>query len=164
MKKWGIILIVICLLAVAMAQVFLAGLKYEKLKYKRVIDGDTFVVTNLRDGTDWKVRLWGIDAPDEKKCYYKEAKNILEQELLGKKITYERFGYDGYGRILAKVFVDGTNIEEILVATGAAVPYDALDVHDELKPSKEYISNLKNFEETAKKAKVGVWSAACARI
>lgn len=83
-------------MTVVLAQVFLAGLRFEKLEYVRTIDGDTFVVNNLRDGQEWRVRLWGIDAPEEKKCYYKEAKIILEQELTGKKITYERYGYDGY--------------------------------------------------------------------
>lgn len=164
MKKWGFKIIIFCLLTVVMAQVFLAGLRFEKLEYVRTIDGDTFVVNNLRDGQEWRVRLWGIDAPDEKKCYYKEAKIILEQELTGKKITYERYGYDGYGRILAKVFVDGKNIDEVMVATGAAVAYDAFEVHDKLKPSAEYVASMKTIEETAKKAKFGVWSSVCARI
>lgn len=164
MKKWGLIIIVFCLLTVVMAQMFMAGLRFEKLEYKRVIDGDTFVVNNLRDGQEWRVRLWGIDSPDEKKCYYKEAKIILEQELTGEKITYERYGYDDYGRILAKVFVNGKNLEEVMVATGAAIAYDASEVHDKLKPSAEYVAALREIEETAKKAKLGVWSSACARI
>jgi len=164
MNKRVWILILFCLLAVVMAQIFLAGLRYEKLVFNRVVDGDTFWVTNLRDGSEWKVRLWGVNAPDTKECYFKQASEILERELTGKKITYERFGYDGYGRILAKVFVGGENLEEILVATGAAKVYDALDVHDELKPSAEYVSILKKIEETAKKMKLGVWSSACARM
>jgi micrococcal nuclease len=164
MKKWGLIMIVICLLAVAMAQVFLAGLRYEKLEYLRVVDGDTFWEVNRRDGSEWKVRLWGVNAPDTKECYFQEATKILENELAGKKINYERFGYDGYGRILAKITVEGKELEEILVATGAARVYDAAEVHDELKPSIEYIESLKKIEEKAKSGKLGVWSGACARI
>lgn len=161
MKKWGIWLIGACLLILAMMQVFLAGLRYEKLEYKRVVDGDTFWVTNLRDGSEWKVRLWGVDAPDTKECYFDEATKILEGELIGKKITYERYGYDGYGRILAKVYADGKNLEEYLVATGAAKAYQAEEVHDELKPSAEYFESLKKIEESAKMAKIGMWSEKC---
>ena len=164
MKKGLLTLIIVGLLAVIMAQVFLAGLRYEKLDYRRVIDGDTFVVVNLRDGQEWRVRLMGVNAPDEKKCYYKEATEILRRELTGKKIVYERFGYDGFGRILAKVYVDGISLEEKLVATGAAFVYDAVDVHDNVKPSKEYINSLKVIEFEAKNKKLGIWSSVCDRI
>jgi micrococcal nuclease len=140
---------------------FWVGVRFDKLRFLRVVDGDTFWVSSLRDRSEWKVRLWGVDAPDVKECYFEEAAKILEAELMGKKITYERFGYDGYGRILAKVFVNGESLEEALVATGAAVAYDAFDVHDELKPSKEYVDSLKKIEERAKKEKLGVWSSVC---
>ena len=164
MKKSGGIIIGVLIVIVVLAQVFLAGLRFEKLEYKRVVDGDTFWVNNLRDGSEWKVRLWGVNAPDTKECYFKEANGILERELSGKKITYERYGYDGYGRILARVMVEGKELEEILVATGAAKVYDAIEIHDELRPSKEYVEGLKKIEEKAKKEKLGVWSVSCARI
>ncbi|TRZ51988.1 hypothetical protein D4S03_04140 [bacterium] len=161
MKKLWWVFVGIFLMIVILAQVFLAGLKYEKLVFKKVVDGDTFWVTNLRNGSEWRVRLWGVDAPDLNKCYFDEATKILEKELTTKKVTYERFGYDGYGRILAKVFVDGVNIENILVATGAAGVYDAFTVHDKLKPSPEYVANLKKIEEKAKIEKRGMWSSRC---
>lgn len=142
----------------------LVGIKFEKLVFLRVVDGDTFWVTNLRDGSEWKVRLWGVNAPDSKKCYFGESTKILEQELMGKELKYEIFGKDEYGRILAKVFADGLNIEETLVATGAAVAYDAKEVHTDLRPSKEYVESLKRLEERAKSEKLGVWSEACDRM
>jgi endonuclease YncB( thermonuclease family) len=161
MKKIGLIVIGVLLGALVIAQVFLAGVKYEKLKYLRIVDGDTFWVTSLRDGSEWRVRLWGVNAPDQGKCYSIEATAILEKELATKRVSYERFGYDGYGRILAKVYVNGVNVEEILVATGAAVAYDAYDVHDKLKPSKEYVEYLKKIEESARNERLGMWSGVC---
>ena len=143
---------------------FLVGARFEKLVFNRMVDGDTFWVTNLRDGREWKVRLWGVDAPDTKECYFGEATKILENELTSKKIAYERFGYDDYGRILAKVYVNGINLEEILVATGAAIAYGAKDVHDDLRPSAEYVASLKIIEETARNEKVGMWSSGCDSI
>ncbi|HOX96613.1 MAG TPA: thermonuclease family protein [Candidatus Woesebacteria bacterium] len=161
MKKGGWLILGMLVGVVVVAQVFLAGLRFEKLEYLRMVDGDTFWVRNLRDGSEWRVRLWGVDTPGTKECYSDEATKILEKELTTKKIRYERFGYDSYGRILAKVYVDGVNVEELLVATGAAVPYEAFEVHDKLKPSKEYIDSLKKLEEKAKTEKLGVWSDGC---
>jgi len=164
MKKIGWLMIGMFLAGLIFAQVFLAGLRFEKLVFKRIVDGDTFWVTNFRDGSEWKVRLWGVDSPDQGKCYFDEATKILEQELTTKKITFDRKGYDGYGRILARVYVDGESVEEILVATGAAVAYDASEVHDDLRPGKEYFDRLKKLEEKAKNEKLGMWSKACVRI
>lgn len=161
MKKWGWRIVGILLATLVLVQAFWAGIRFEKLVFNRMVDGDTFWVNNLRDGSEWRVRLWGVDAPDQNKCYSDEATKILEKELTTKTITYERFGYDGYGRILAKVFVDGVNVEDILVATGAAKTYDAFTVHDKLKPSPEYVQRLKMIEEKAKKEKLGVWSKKC---
>jgi micrococcal nuclease len=107
------------------------------------------------------VRLWGVNAPDQGKCYFDEATKILEQELTSSIVTYDRQGYDGYGRILAKVYVNGVSVEELLVAMGAAVAYDAEEVHDDLKPSKEYFESLKIIEEKAKREKLGMWSEVC---
>jgi endonuclease YncB( thermonuclease family) len=163
MKKWGLWIIGVCFLIVILAQVFLAGVRYEKLDFVRVVDGDTFVVVNRRDGQEWKVRLWGVDAPDAKKCFYKEAGEVLEREIKGKRLTYERFGYDGYGRILARVYVDGHDLEEILVMEGAAVAYKAEEVHTDLKPDATYVARLKKIEEMAKVKMVGIWSKECVK-
>jgi endonuclease YncB( thermonuclease family) len=163
MRKFGWVLAGIFLTLVILAQVFLAGLRYEKLDFVKVVDGDTFTVISRRDGQQWNVRLWGVNAPDSKECFYKEATKILEQELTRTKITYERQGYDGFGRILAKVYVNGVSLEESLVATGAAVAFDAAAVHDELKPSKEYVNSLKQIEAKAKAEKLGMWSKACVK-
>lgn len=161
MKKWGGIIIGILIFFLILAQVFLAGLRYEKFVFKRVVDGDTFWVTNLRDGSEWKVRLWGVNAPDQGECYFDKATMELEKMLVGKKINFEKMGRDNYGRILAKVYVDGVGVEEMLVAAGAAIAYDAKDIHDELRPSKEYVDELKKIEEKARKEKRGIWSVKC---
>jgi endonuclease YncB( thermonuclease family) len=164
MKRWIWVIIGIGLGVAILAQMFLVGLKYEKLDFLRVVDGDTFWVKNLRDDSEWKVRLWAVNAPDTKECYFDESTKILEKELVGKKLIFERHGYDGFGRILAKVSVDGRNLEEILVATGAAEVYDAAGVHDELKPSVEYVQSLKKIEEKAKNENLGMWSETCVRM
>ncbi len=151
----------IAILILIFAFGFWVGMKYEKLEFVRVIDGDTFVVKNRRDGQEWRVRLWGVNAPDQKECFFDDARKILSQELKNKNIIYQRYGYDGYGRILAEVYLDGESLEEKMVATGAARVYDGAGVHDDLKPSDEFIKNLRKLEERAKAEKMGVWSDGC---
>ena len=160
-KKWMWVLLGVGITILLMSTVFMVGVKYEKLNFDRVVDGDTFWVKDFRDGSEWKVRLWGVDAPTEGECYFDESTKLLEEKIQGKKLTFVRKGYDGFGRILAKVYVDGDSLEEILLEAGAAKVYDANKVHDDLKPSAGYIQRLKKVEEKAKNESVGVWSEEC---
>jgi endonuclease YncB( thermonuclease family) len=91
----------------------------------RVLDGDTVVLTDGRH-----VRLVQLDAPetDEDECYAAEAKGVLvrllpsrtEVEIETDPALDKR---DRFGRILAYVERDGTNINLELVREGAASPY-----------------------------------------
>lgn len=161
-KKVSRFLFAICSAVLLFVCGFLVGVKYEKLEYLRVVDGDTFWVRDLRDNSEWKVRLWGVDAPEQKECNFQQSSDILEKYLKKGTLRFEKFGRDGYGRILAKVYVEGESIEEIMIAVGAAKVYGAENVHDELKPDKEYLDHLKIFEEVAKSEGLGVWSGECA--
>jgi micrococcal nuclease len=91
----------------------------------RVLDGDTIVLTDGRH-----VRLVQLEAPetDENECYAAEAKGVLirllpfatEVEIETDPALDKR---DRFGRILAYVERDGTNINLELVREGAASPY-----------------------------------------
>jgi len=95
----------------------------------RVIDGDTFVVT-FKNGTDEKVRLIGVNAPEsrnsgrmKKQEFGTESKEFLVKFLKGKKvrIEYDVQKNDKYGRTLAYVYLeDGTFLNEYLVKHGYA--------------------------------------------
>lgn len=104
----------------------------------RVLDGDTIVLTDGR-----RIRLVQVDAPesDEDECYAAEAKGVLIRLLpVGTEVEIETDPAlderDRFGRILAYVERDGTNINLELVRQGAASPYffhgdrgrDALDL------------------------------------
>jgi endonuclease YncB( thermonuclease family) len=91
----------------------------------RVLDGDTIVLTNGRH-----VRLVQLDAPetDEDECYAAEAKGVLirllpfetEVEIEMDPALDKR---DRFGRTLAYVEKNGTNINVELVRDGAAAPW-----------------------------------------
>jgi endonuclease YncB( thermonuclease family) len=91
----------------------------------RVLDGDTIVLTDGRH-----VRLVQLDAPetDQDECYAAEAKAVLIRLLpFGTEVEIETDPTldkrDRFGRILAYVARNGTNINLELVREGAASPY-----------------------------------------
>ncbi|MBR9679886.1 MAG: thermonuclease family protein [Candidatus Altiarchaeota archaeon] len=84
-----------------------------------VTDGDTFV-TNTG-----KVRMIGINAPERGQACYHEARVFLENLVLNKTVWLERDlqNKDHYDRLLRYVFIDGQNLNELLVANGLAKSY-----------------------------------------
>ena len=74
----------------------------ELVEVVRVIDGDTLEVDNGN-----VVRLLGIDSPEQGNCYYGEAKQALNELVLGRNIRLEKdiFGTDRFNRLLRYVFV-----------------------------------------------------------
>jgi len=82
----------------------------------RVIDGDTFV------SPAWKVRLFGIDAPERGMPCFDEPKTALRQ-LAGRRVRVESGPRpaDPVGRRLFYTYTfDGNSIDEILVGAGLA--------------------------------------------
>lgn len=117
-------------------------------KVIKIIDGDTVDLNNSE-----RVRLSGIDTPEIGECYYKEAKNKLEDLILNKDVFLERDISDKgrYGRLLRYIYVNNLLINSFLVKEGYAKVHDKYDY--DIKLYKE----LKEVESTAKNNKLGVW-------
>lgn len=118
-------------------------------KVIRVHDGDTF---RCLDGKrkEHKIRLINIDAPEKTQQYGEDATSYLKSRILKKDITVQVSSKDKYRRELALIFVNGTNINKEMVATGNAWAFRKyLPEHDR----KEYI----NLESGARSAKRGLW-------
>jgi endonuclease YncB( thermonuclease family) len=127
-----------------------------QLRVARVTDGDTIKV--VVDHMETVVRLVGIDAPElsRKKNepgqpFSKSATQYLAKLVLKKTITIKEYGSDRYGRILAVVFVDGTNANLEMVKAGLAEVYRGK--HARYFNPKIY----QEAEEEAKKADRGMW-------
>ena len=112
-----------------------------------VIDGDTL---RIRDN---KIRLSGIDAPEIKQLCKNEnelwpcgeaSKNFLEK-IINSKILCNYIEIDRYKRILGNCFLNGIDLNKLMVKNGFAVAYT--------RYSKKYLP----FEEYAKKNKLGIW-------
>lgn len=87
----------------------------------RVIDGDTIMMDV--DGSPIKVRLSHIDAPETDQPYGESVKLFLEKVLLGRNIELVSEGTDQYGRTLGVVYVNGKNLNLVLVQIGGAWQY-----------------------------------------
>ena len=99
----------------------------------RVIDGDTIETT-----TGQKIRLIGINTPEKKEACFEEAKEFLEEKVLGKTVLVQGNKTDRYQRTLANVCVEGNSVNKKLIKEGLAHYY-----------SYEEIPELKKLQEKA---------------
>ena len=89
-----------------------------------IIDGDTIDI----DGT--RIRILDIDTPEtfRSRCENElilglKAKERLRELLDSGEVTFVPEGLDRYRRTLARVYVDGVNVGQILIDEGHALNY-----------------------------------------
>ncbi len=111
-----------------------------------VTDGDTISV--MHGGRAVKVRLEGIDCPESGQDFSNAAKKYTSALVYGKTVEVRQTGTDRYGRVLAVVYADGTNVNLALIQAGLAWHY------------KKYSSDatLEVAENAARAAEIGLWS------
>ena len=86
-------------------------------------DGDT-----CRTNTGEKIRLACIDTPELRgkranPVPAKAARDYLRSLVVGRNVGIRRITRDRYGRTVAELFVDGSNVQQQLVASGHAEIY-----------------------------------------
>lgn len=93
-------------------------------KVVHITDGDTIVV--LRDKTEVKIRLYGIDTPEKRQPFGTKAKRFTAKMAGTKRVEVEGMDVDRYGRTVALVYIegDGECLNEELVRAGYAWVYE----------------------------------------
>ena len=82
-----------------------------------VFDGDTIEV--LHNTYPERIRLSGIDCPENGQAFASRAKQAASSLVFGKDVILQTHGQDKYGRTLADVFLsDGTYVNHTLVKGG----------------------------------------------
>ena len=90
------------------------------VKIKNCYDGDTCTTES-----DEKIRLACIDAPEIRgknadPLKAKASRKFINNLLSNKKVTIKRIDTDRYGRTVAEIFIEGTNIQKLMVKNGFA--------------------------------------------
>ena len=90
------------------------------IKIKNCYDGDTCTTESGE-----KIRLACIDAPEIRgknadPLKAKASRKFINNLLSNKKVTIKRIDTDRYGRTVAEIFIEGTNIQKLMVKNGFA--------------------------------------------
>lgn len=111
-----------------------------------VTDGDTLTV--LKGRVPVKIRLDGIDAPERRQPFGRAAKSALARLVYDKQAQVRGTDLDRYGRLLARVQVDGNDASLYLVRLGLAWHF------------KKYSDDaeLATAERSARMRRLGLWS------
>ncbi len=124
-------------------------------------DGDTCRL-KAADNTQVKVRLIGIDSPENGKKRGKnktkgqpgalEAKEFLNALIAGKNVLLKTYGVDMYGRNLAEILFNNESVNLRMVTEGWA------EVYRGKAPSGFDLTPFNQAELQAKQSKKGIWS------
>ena len=111
-----------------------------------VSDGDS--ITVRAGGQNIKIRLAEIDAPELGQPWGTKSRQELASLVAGKTVSVTPQGQDRYDRVIARIAVNGHDINSAMVQRGAAWAYDGY-VRD---PS------IPQFEAQARSDRAGLWA------
>lgn len=112
-----------------------------------VKDGDTIVVLDDQNNQA-TLRLAEVDTPEKNQPFGTRAKQFTSDQVYLKTIKYTVHDKDRYGRIVAKVYYDNNKyLSAEIIKAGMGWHYKKYSTSTELA----------NFEEAARKNRVGLW-------
>jgi endonuclease YncB( thermonuclease family) len=116
-------------------------------KVVRVADADTIEAVVAGESRPIRIRLEGVDAPEQSEVFSREAIARLRTLVFDRMVRVTGRELDRYGRLVARVAANGTDASRELVRAGLAChayKYDAMLARD---------------EADARAARAGFWSA-----
>ena len=129
--------------------IFGSALPQQELKGRiiEVYDGDTATLLT-QDNVKYRVRFFGIDAPEAAQKSGTDSRDALREKILGKEVVVQVAAADRYGRAVGKVLLGGRYINREMVEEGLAWYY-----HD--YAAGEY--DLAEAENSARGRRLGLW-------
>ena len=128
-------------------------------KVTKVVDGDTIWVD--MGGKTAKIRFIGVNTPETVssstpvQCYGPEASNYVKTRLTGQNVMLESDSSQGntdyYGRLLRYVYINGENLNFLLIKYGYGFEYT-------FKSAYKYQELFMAAETEAKANLRGLWS------
>lgn len=126
---------------------------YQRGTVTNTIDGDTIDV-RLEDGNEYSVRYIGIDAPENDRPYFDEARNANSDMVLQKEVILikDESEVDQYERLLRYVIVDYLFVNLEMVRGGFAQT-------ENYPPDEACAEAFTGAERAARDAFIGMWAA-----
>jgi endonuclease YncB( thermonuclease family) len=132
------------------------GLGQEPVWHGRCIgvsDGDTIrVLTSTNQQI--RVRIAFIDAPEKSQAFGSRAKQAMSELVFGKDVELMPHTIDRYGRLVALVYVGGTDTGLELLKAGLGWVYEQYIGQASLEIQTSY----QQAEALAREQKLGLWS------
>uniref|UniRef100_A0A2N9J6G5 TNase-like domain-containing protein n=1 Tax=Fagus sylvatica TaxID=28930 RepID=A0A2N9J6G5_FAGSY len=97
----------------------------------------------------YRIRLRGVDAPENSMPYGKEAKEELTNILQGNCLRVLVYGEDQYDRCVSDLYCNGKFVQELMLKKGFVWHYPAYDKRPELA----------TWEKEARANRVGLWAS-----
>lgn len=121
----------------------------------RVADGDT---VTLRDAVakTHRIRLAGIDAPEQAQAHGRESREHLAQLVAGREVEVRYRKVDDYGRLVGTLWLDGRDLNLAQLQAGWAWHYR--HYQDEQPPAERLA--YAQAEAQARQAGLGLWQDA----
>ena len=115
-----------------------------------ISDGDTVTLLVQEDGRQFQTRfrLTEIDTPERGQPWGTRARQALAGKVFRQQVGIVSEGWDRYGRMLGKIYLEGRDINREMVREGHAWAY------------RQYLSDtsLLDDERRASEAGAGLWS------
>ena len=118
----------------------------------KVFDGDTLAVVDATN-RQYRVRLSGIDAPERAQSFGSLSRKSLAELARGKSALVEYHKIDKYGRLVAKVSVDGRDVGVEQLRRGMA--WHRASVPDDQSHQEAFLYGQAQGE--ARSRKLGLW-------
>lgn len=153
LKRWlkGALLLIVGAIGGSFLYPFSAtNLDEGQYKVISIADGDTVKVLDAKN-EKITIRLAYIDAPELKQPFGQKSKQHLGSLLFKKTVSLERVNKDQYGRLVARIWLDGQDVNLNMVQNGLAWHYQAY-----AKKQKDYALYAK-AQWSAKQNKKGLW-------
>ncbi len=118
----------------------------------RVSDGDTITIVDA-ERKKYRVRLAGIDAPEQGQAYGRISKQHLARQLSGKAVFVDWSKFDRYGRLVGKVNIGDSDVGLGQIRAGMAWHYSKYASEQSVSDQTAYSA----AEVDARRARVGLW-------
>ncbi|MBP6913522.1 MAG: thermonuclease family protein [Candidatus Levybacteria bacterium] len=127
------------------------GIGSDNVEVKNIVDGDTVILAD-----DTRVRLIGINSPEENQPYYEESKKKLESLLMNKfvDLVSDEDAVDQYGRKLKYIYLGDTHINYEMVKSG-------LSMVEIISPNVSHAAELNQAQSYARDKCLGIWEGLC---